>query len=87
MLPGKADFYFLGDGISAIRRSLSAARHLRRVVRSNLAVAVVYNVLAVALCLAGVVTPVVAAILMPVSSVTVVYLTALRLSGRRLEWM
>lgn len=87
VLPGKADFYFLGDGIAAIRRSLLAARHLRKVVRDNLILAVVYNVLAVALCLAGLVTPVVAAILMPISSVSVVSLTALRLATRRLPWM
>ncbi len=86
VLPGKADFYFLGDGIAAIRRSLLAARHLRRVVRDNLAIAVLYNTAAVACCLAGLVTPVVAAIIMPVSSVAVVSLTALRLSGRRTAW-
>ena len=87
VLPGKADFFFLGDGIAAIRRSLQAAHVLRRVVRDNLALAVAYNVAAVALCLAGLVTPVVAAIIMPVSSVAVVSLTALRLSGRRLAWI
>ncbi|MCP4572172.1 MAG: HAD family hydrolase [bacterium] len=86
VLPGKADFFFLGDGIAAIRRSLQAAHHLRRVVRDNLAIAILYNVAAVGLCLAGLVTPVVAAIIMPVSSVTVVSFTALRLSGRRLAW-
>jgi len=86
VLPGKADFYFLGDGVAAIGRSLRAARQLRRIVRDNLAIAVVYNVAAVALCLAGLVTPVVAAIIMPVSSVFVVSLTAARLSGRRLAW-
>lgn len=87
VLPGKADFYFLGDGIAAIRRSLLAARHLRRVVRDNLAIAIVYNLGAVALCLAGLVTPVVAAILMPISSISVVTLTAVRLSSRRLPWI
>jgi P-type Cu2+ transporter len=87
VLPGKADFYFMGDGIAAIRRSLLAARHLRKVVRDNLIIAIVYNGLAVALCLAGLVTPVVAAILMPLSSVSVVSLTALRLTTRRLPWM
>lgn len=87
VLPGKADFYFMGDGISAIRKSLLAARHLRKVVRDNLAIAIIYNGLAVALCLAGLVTPVVAAILMPLSSVSVVSLTALRLTTRRLSWM
>ena len=87
VLPGKADFYFLGDGIAAIRRSLLAARHLRRVVRDNLAIAIIYNLGAVALCMAGLVTPVVAAIMMPISSVSVVSLTALRLSTRRLPWI
>ena len=86
-LPGKADFYFLGDGIAAIRRALSAATRLRRVVRDNLVLAVLYNLAAVCLCFAGLVTPVVAAILMPLSSVGVVSLTAWRLSGRRLAWM
>jgi Cu2+-exporting ATPase len=87
VLPGKADFYFLGDGIAAIGRALVAARRLRQVVRDNLILAGVYNLAAVGLCLAGWVTPVVAAILMPLSSVAVVSLTAFRLSGRRLKWL
>ncbi len=87
VLPGKADFFFLGDGIASLRRSLAAAKHLRRVVKDNLIIAIVYNVGAVALCLTGQVTPVVAAILMPLSSVTVVSLTAIRLSAGRLKWM
>jgi len=87
VLPGKADFYFLGDGIAAIGRSLQAARILRRVVRGNLLIAIGYNAVAVGLCLGALVTPVVAAILMPISSIAVVSLTAVRLSGRRLPWI
>jgi Cu2+-exporting ATPase len=86
VLPGKADFYFLGDGIAAIGRALQAAHFLRRVVRDNLAFAVLYNVFAIALCLAALVTPVVAAILMPISSVAIVSWTALRLRRRRSSW-
>ena len=55
--------------------------------RDNLVLAAVYNLGAVSLCFAGVVSPVVAAILMPVSSVGIVSLTVFRLSGRRLAWM
>lgn len=80
VLPGKADFFFLGDGIAAIGRSLWEARRLRRVVRDNLAIAVAYNVAAVACCAAGLVTPVAAAVFMPASSVAVVTLTALRVT-------
>ena len=87
VLPGKADFFFLGDGIAAIGRSLTAARRLRRVVRDNLVIAVLYNFLAVGLCLAGLVTPVVAAILMPISSIAVVSLTGIRLSGGKPDWI
>lgn len=86
VLPGKADFYFLGDGIAAVRWTLAAAKRLRRIVQDNLVVAVVYNMIAVGLCFAGLVTPVVAAVLMPISSISVVVLTGLRLSGRRLGW-
>lgn len=87
VLPGKADFFFLGDGIAALRRALAAAVRLRAVLRDNLIFALVYNVAAVALCLAGLVDPVMAAILMPISSVGIVAFTAWRLSGRRLTWM
>jgi Cu2+-exporting ATPase len=87
VLPGKADLLFLGDGIAAIGRSLTAAKRLRRIVRDNLILAVLYNFLAVGLCLAGLVTPVVAAVLMPLSSITVVSLTAIRLSGGKPEWI
>ena len=71
----------------AVRRALLAGRNLRRIIRGNLALAVGYNTVALALCYAGVVTPLVAAILMPVSSVAVVSLTTWRLTGRRLSWM
>ncbi len=87
VLPGKADFYFLGDGVAALRRSLGAARRLRRVTRDNLLFSALYNLAAVALCFAGMVTPLAAAVLMPLSSVAVVGATTWRLSGRRLAWI
>lgn len=86
VLPGRADFYFLGDGIAALRRALTVARRLRRVVRDNLVLAVLYNVIAVSLSLAGLVTPVVAAVLMPASSLAIVGLTLVRLSPGRSTW-
>ena len=86
MLPGKADFYFLGDGVAALRRALEASRQLRRVVRDNFVFSALYNLSVVALCFAGVVTPLLASVLMPASSIAVVSLTTWRLSGRRLAW-
>jgi len=87
VLPGKADFYFLGDGVAAIRRALLAGAHLRRVFRANLAFAAIYNLAAVAFSLAGQVNPIVAAIVMPATSILVVSWTTYRLTGRRLAWM
>ncbi len=86
-LPARADLYYLGEGVGAVRRSISAARKLRRVVRSNLAFALVYNGAALGLCFAGLVSPLLAAFLMPLSSLSVVGHTAYRLSARSPEWM
>jgi len=85
-LPARADFYFLGEGISAVRLVLSGAARLHTVVRTNLAVAVAYNALALALCFTGRVSPVSAAILMPISSIGLVLLTVYRMKGREASW-
>jgi Cu2+-exporting ATPase len=85
-LPERADFYFLGDGLAAIRLLLGAAKRLRDVVRTNLAFALVYNVAALALCFAGFMRPVLAAVLMPISSVVIVSITAARLSEGGMRW-
>jgi P-type Cu2+ transporter len=85
-LPARADLYYLGDGIGAVRRSLAAALRLRRVVWANLAFAVAYNLAALLLALSGRVTPVLAAVLMPASSLTVVGHTIVRLAGRGAAW-
>jgi P-type Cu2+ transporter len=87
IMPQKADFYFLGDGIKAVRYALMTARRLRRVQRDNLILAAVYNLIAVTICMMGHVSPVVAAILMPLSSVAIVGMTAGRLGGRKPKWM
>jgi Cu2+-exporting ATPase len=85
-LPARADFYFLGDGIAAVRQCLGTARRLRTVVLGNLGFALVYNAVAVALCFAGWIQPVVAAVLMPASSLLVVAHTLVRMSERRTKW-
>lgn len=86
-MPARADLYFLGEGIAAVRRSMDAARRLRGIVVANLGFALCYNAIALALCFTGLISPLVAAVLMPLSSLTVVAHTILRLSGRRLAWM
>lgn len=67
-----ADFVFVQDGLVAIPRAVRAARFTMRVVKQNFVLAIGYNVLAVPLALAGMVTPLVAAIAMSTSSLIVV---------------
>lgn len=85
-LPARADFYYLGDGVAAVARALGAAARLRRVVRTNLAFALAYNAGALALAFAGLVTPLLAAVLMPASSLAVVGHTIARAAPGRASW-
>lgn len=83
VMPGRSDFFLVGEGIGALGRLFDDARRLRRVVRRLLAVAVVYNAAAVGAALAGWITPLVAAVVMPASTLTLVALTVAGLEGRR----
>ncbi|OCC24721.1 nitrogen fixation protein FixI [Croceicoccus estronivorus] len=67
-----SDFVFVQDSLIALPRAIHAARATMRVVRENFALAVIYNILAVPLAIAGFVTPMIAAIAMSASSLIVV---------------
>ncbi|RLQ87145.1 heavy metal translocating P-type ATPase [Notoacmeibacter ruber] len=74
-----ADFVFTRPGLEAVSQAYSIAREGRRLVRQNLTLAIGYNICAVPLAVSGVVTPLIAALLMSGSSILVVS-NALRLS-------
>ncbi|WP_421848040.1 heavy metal translocating P-type ATPase [Novosphingobium sp.] len=67
-----ADFVFTGDSLLALPRAVRASRRTMRVVRENFAAAILYNAFAVPLAMAGLVTPLMAAIAMATSSLIVV---------------
>jgi Cu2+-exporting ATPase len=75
-----ADFVFTGDSLLALPRALRASRRTMRVVRENFAAAILYNAFAVPLAMAGLITPLMAAIAMATSSLIVVG-NSLRLTG------
>jgi len=63
-----ADFLFLGRGLSAIRRLFDLAAERRRTLILVFFFAVLYNIVAVIICWQGRMSPLLAAILMPASS-------------------
>lgn len=67
-----ADAVFIGDGLMPVALAVRVAKATMRIVRENFAFSIGYNVLAVPLALMGMVTPLIAAIAMSVSSLVVV---------------
>lgn len=67
-----ADLVFVQESLLALPRAVRAARRTMAVVRQNFALAVGYNLLAVPLAMAGMVTPLIAAVAMSTSSLIVI---------------
>ena len=75
-----ADAVFIGEALMPVALAVRVARKTMRIVRENFAFSIGYNLLAVPLALTGLVTPLIAAIAMSVSSLVVVA-NSLRLAG------
>jgi Cu2+-exporting ATPase len=67
-----SDLVFVQDSLIALPRAVRASRATMRIVRQNFALAILYNIFAVPLAIAGLVTPLIAALAMSISSLIVV---------------
>ena len=70
-----ADVYLTRPGLAPLVELLDGARATMGIIRRNLTVSLVYNLVGASLAMSGVITPLVAAVLMPLSSLTVVTLS------------
>ena len=67
-----ADMLFLSDSLLSVPRALETARRADVHVRQNFTLAIGYNILAVPIAIAGLATPLIAAVAMSLSSIIVV---------------
>jgi Cu2+-exporting ATPase len=80
-----ADAVFQGERLAPVLEVLAVARAARRMALQNFAIAIGYNGVFVPLAMAGLVTPLLAAVAMSASSIAVT-VNAVRLKGMRLEF-
>jgi len=67
-----ADVFTTLPGVGKVLEAVTGARRTLGVIRRGIAFSLAYNVVGVGLCMAGHISPLVAAVLMPLSSLTVV---------------
>jgi P-type E1-E2 ATPase len=74
--------YALRPGLHSVPEFLSTARKVRRVLRSNFAISTAFNALGATLALSGHMSPLLAAVLMPLSATTVFWNSRVRMKER-----
>lgn len=74
-----ADIYFTTPTLSHIETCIQLAKHNKKIVIINLIISILYNSLGIILVLSGLIHPLLAAVLMPISSLTVIAISWLNL--------
>jgi Cu2+-exporting ATPase len=67
-----AETVWMGEAVSGVARAIAMGRRSQKIAKENFALAVGYNVLAVPLAMAGLVSPLIAAVAMSTSSIIVI---------------
>ena len=75
-IEGQADFVFTGRGFHAISLLLAKTQRRHHFVALLFGIALTYNICAIGVCLAGHMNPLLAAIIMPLSSIVTTAIAA-----------
>ncbi|MCW8824944.1 MAG: heavy metal translocating P-type ATPase, partial [Gammaproteobacteria bacterium] len=67
-----ADIVLMDDELDKIRQAAALSRRTLKTIRQNIGISIVYNLIMVPLAVAGFITPLIAAISMPISSLLVI---------------
>ena len=67
-----ADIVLMDDRLDKIRQAAALSRRTLKTIRQNIGISILYNIIMVPLAVAGFITPLIAAISMPVSSLLVI---------------
>ncbi|MEO0337528.1 MAG: hypothetical protein AAF202_14125, partial [Pseudomonadota bacterium] len=78
-----SDAHILDEDLSGVSKLIELSRSTYSVVKTSLALSLAYNVVFGGLAVSGMINPFLAAVLMPISSITVVGLTALRIPAHK----
>jgi heavy metal translocating P-type ATPase len=81
-----ADVYLVTPGLTAIKRLLILGQETMKVIKRNLVLSLLYNATSVVLVFMGYITPLIAAIIMPLSSLTVFFSSILGTKKLRMLW-
>lgn len=82
LLEAESDFYFLGQSLRFLPGMMALAKHRRAAVSTAFTYALLYNATAITFALLGHMNPLVAAIIMPLSSAISLGIVGLGLRGR-----
>lgn len=79
VMPSRSDFFLVGEGLGALHQALARSLHLRAAVKTVLTLSIGYNAVAITAALLGFMSPVAAAISMPLSTLTLILVTVIKL--------
>jgi Cu2+-exporting ATPase/Cu+-exporting ATPase len=81
-----SDVYLTTPGLGGVEKLLTLSCETMKVVKRNLILSIIYNSVSVILVFMGLISPLVAAIVMPVSSLTVLVSTLIGTKKMRSLW-